>query len=66
LGQRRKKSRLEVIVGLLYGDGLRLVTTPMKEGLPAARRRGARRRAVLHAYEEDEDDLLPLIFLAKG
>jgi hypothetical protein len=35
LGQRRKKPRLELVVGLLYGDELRLVMTPMKEGSPA-------------------------------
>jgi hypothetical protein len=31
----RKKPRLELVLGLLYGAGLRLVTTPMKEELPA-------------------------------
>jgi hypothetical protein len=35
LGQRRKIPRLGLVVELLYGDELRLVTTPSKEGSPA-------------------------------
>jgi hypothetical protein len=66
LEQRGRKLGLGFVQGLLYGDGAGLVTPLVEERLPAPRRRGARRRAILHAHEEDEDDLLPLIFLAKG
>jgi hypothetical protein len=59
--QRKKKWRLGFVQGMLYCAGARLVTPSSKEESPALRRRGARRRAVLHAHEEDEDDLLSVI-----
>jgi hypothetical protein len=42
-----------------------LVTTPSEEELPAPRRRRSRLGAVLHARDEDEDDLL-IVFFTKG
>jgi hypothetical protein len=53
-------------VKLLYGAGTRLVMTSSEEVLPAPRRRRSRLGAVLHARDEDEADLLVLVFQRRG
>jgi hypothetical protein len=58
LEQRGKKSELGFFQGPLYGAGARLVTPPSEEGSTATRRRGSRRRVVLHVHEGDENDFL--------
>jgi hypothetical protein len=57
-----EENELGFVVGLLYFAGARLVTMPSSGRLPA--RGGSRSRlgAVLHARDEDEDDLLSQIF----
>ena len=66
LSRGRRNPRPGFVLKLLYGTGASLVTQSSKEGSPATRRRRARRRAVLHAFEEDEDDPSPLFFLDEG